>query len=379
MKKKQYTILDLEKRSVDEDNATLEAVFSTKDEDRHGDIVEQNWDLKKFKKNPVILNSHAYNDAAEVIGKGDDLSTKNGNLEGKIQFAVNENPKAKVIYDLYAGGFLNAFSVGFIPKEFDDKGKITKSELLEISAVSVPSNAYALAKQKGIDVDKLYEGSNGDDIQTKKDDEEDAEDDSDGNQEKRGESDKTKTGQDEGAGKTKGTGKGETKKRSAEENGKVEDWYEGEGRIIYRERSLYEFEDGMTRVEVKPSSPKVYANVGILKGDSQRDKVVQSYIFPRDEGWTIDDSKKWVSTKNYDDLYLGKGMKESKDEQNKNDVILKAIEKERNRKVRALNKIYKAVELTSQELSQEELNSIQRQANNRLVNKAVKKLLQLKD
>lgn len=147
-------------KGVDRETKTLRAVFSTQDRDRHGDVVMQNgWDLKNFLRNPVILNSHRYGDATETVGRAINLQTSSGQLEGEIQFAVDENPKAKVIFDLYAGGFLKAFSVGFIPLEFknDDpwSGEILKAELLEISAVSVPANAYATAKQKGVDVEAL--------------------------------------------------------------------------------------------------------------------------------------------------------------------------------------------------------------------------------
>lgn len=154
-KTKQYAVLAIERKEVNRERATLLAVFSTEDKDRHGDIVRQNWDLKNFKVNPVILNSHNYNDALEVIGKAPNTKVKDGQLQGEIEFAVNENPKARIIFELYAGGYLNAFSVGFIPLEWDEKGNITKSELLEVSAVSVPANAYALAKAKGIDVELL--------------------------------------------------------------------------------------------------------------------------------------------------------------------------------------------------------------------------------
>lgn len=148
--------INIDHESINEENGSLYATFSTEDEDRHGDIVRQDWDLKNFKQNPVIINSHQYGDATEVIGKVEDIkTTKDKQLEGKVKFAVAENPKAKIIFDLYAGGFLSAFSVGFIPKEFSDKGEIIKSELLEISTVSVPSNAMALAKRKGINVEKL--------------------------------------------------------------------------------------------------------------------------------------------------------------------------------------------------------------------------------
>jgi len=166
IQKKITALFGVEIKGVDRDSHTLSAIFSTADTDRHGDIVHQNWDLKFFKKNPVILNSHNYNDATEVIGRSETTGVVDGRLEGTIKFAVAENPKAKIIFDLYAGGFLNAFSVGFMPNEFNDKGEITASELLEVSAVSVPANAMALAKKKGIDVDQLYEDTDEEDDST---------------------------------------------------------------------------------------------------------------------------------------------------------------------------------------------------------------------
>lgn len=124
---------------------SLWAVMSTNDLDRHGEKVSQNWNLENFLNNPIVLNGHQYNDTTETIGRIDVLLQKDSSLEGKIRFAVEENPKAKIIYDLYKGGFLNAFSVGFIPGE-------EENELLELSAVTIPANALALAKAKGIDV-----------------------------------------------------------------------------------------------------------------------------------------------------------------------------------------------------------------------------------
>ena len=166
--------INIDHDSIDKDNSSLTGIFSTEDEDRHGDIVRQDWDLKSFKKNPVVINSHQYFDATEVIGKVENIKVnEDKQLEGKIKFASEENPKAKIIFDLYAGGFLNAFSVGFIPKQFDDKGTILKSELLELSTVSVPANAFALAKSKGIDVDTLYKGE---EKKTEEEDEEEIED-----------------------------------------------------------------------------------------------------------------------------------------------------------------------------------------------------------
>lgn len=124
------------------------AIFSTAGEDRHGDIVEQSWELKSFKKNPVYLDSHNYDSIVHILGRVSALKVtgegKKQKLEGNVEFMM-ENPKGALASMMADKGFLNASSVGFIPLEFDEKtGNIVHSELLEISAVSVPANAEAL-------------------------------------------------------------------------------------------------------------------------------------------------------------------------------------------------------------------------------------------
>jgi HK97 family phage prohead protease len=167
--------LPLTVKNVDKENHTLTMVASTQTEDRHGDtIIQSGWDLKNFLKNPVILNSHNYNDATEVIAKATRTEIvgkgKRSKLEQDWKFAVEENPKAKIIFDLYAGGFLHASSVGLIVKKFQEDAKgntdwftIEEAELLEVSAVSVPANQSALAKAKGIEVDMLNQKNEDDD------------------------------------------------------------------------------------------------------------------------------------------------------------------------------------------------------------------------
>lgn len=127
------------------------AIFSSSNEDRHGDVVVQEFDLKHFKKNPVFLDSHNYYSIEAIIGKvvPSTIKVDSGKLQGEIEFAL-ENPRGALAAKLAEGGYLGATSIGFIPKEFDDKGKILKSELLEVSAVSVPANADAIF-EKGIE------------------------------------------------------------------------------------------------------------------------------------------------------------------------------------------------------------------------------------
>lgn len=126
-----------------ENENSFEVTMSTDSTDRHGDIVKQNWDLKPFKKNPVLLDSHNYGSIEHIIGRVNGTKVKDGKLVGKAEFAL-ANPKGLLAFKMAQDGFLNATSVGFIPLEFDDKGNIAKSELLELSAVSVPANAEAL-------------------------------------------------------------------------------------------------------------------------------------------------------------------------------------------------------------------------------------------
>lgn len=126
-----------------EEGDKFHAVFSTAKEDRHGEVVEQGWDLKHFKKNPVYLDSHNYSSIDYIIGKVHKIKVKDNKLEGDIEFAL-DNPRGEMASKMASKGFLNTSSVGFIPKEFDDKGRMIKNELLEISGVGVPANPEAL-------------------------------------------------------------------------------------------------------------------------------------------------------------------------------------------------------------------------------------------
>jgi hypothetical protein len=126
-------------------------IMSTPALDRHGEIVYQNWELEAYNENPVYLDSHNYGSIEHIIGKVTSVLVQNQKLEGDVEFAL-ENPKGMLAFKLALGGFLNANSVGFIPLDFDEQGNITKSHLLELSAVSVPANAEALF-EKGIDME----------------------------------------------------------------------------------------------------------------------------------------------------------------------------------------------------------------------------------
>lgn len=125
-------------------------IFSTENEDRHKEIVKQNFDLKHFKKNPVFLNSHNYHSIKDVIGKVEKLKIKDGVLQGEVIF-FTDNEMGLLAEKAVEQGFIKATSIGFIPLQFsEDWRTIEKSELLEISLVSVPSNREALYQEKQV-------------------------------------------------------------------------------------------------------------------------------------------------------------------------------------------------------------------------------------
>lgn len=145
---------------LDDANLTFIAVASTEDEDRDKDIIRvSGWDLKNFKKNPIIPWSHNYWEVPIAKSIRTWVDATNKRLLFKPKFDKNDEFSLK-IFQKYANGFLTSFSVGFRGVEFTERdpnnwwgGKeFTKQELLEVSAVAVPANPNA-------NVNLSYEGA----------------------------------------------------------------------------------------------------------------------------------------------------------------------------------------------------------------------------
>ena len=157
--RKVFTIDKVE--AIDEERSIVARV-STNDRDRDGEVVEpKGIDLSNYTKNPCLLWAHRYDMPA--IGKALWSKTDEKGLICKFQFAPTQF--ADEIYQLYKGGYQRAFSIGFIPMDFDSVEKIhRKVSLLEVSAVPVPANQDALvleAYQKGmIKSDQLMQDLN---------------------------------------------------------------------------------------------------------------------------------------------------------------------------------------------------------------------------
>jgi len=146
-----------------------EFTASTADMDRDGEVIDvSGWDLKNFKKNPVIMFAHDYRTLP--IGKATKIGVKDGKLMDVVEFPPEGTYEfADIVQRLVDTGYLKTQSVGFIPKKWEDgdfedeksnkpRRTYTKQELLEISIVPVPSNPNALmnAVKEGVITQKQF-------------------------------------------------------------------------------------------------------------------------------------------------------------------------------------------------------------------------------
>jgi HK97 family phage prohead protease len=123
-------------------------------------------DVANFNKNPIFLWGHdgyggffGVPQMDHVLGRVENIKVTRDAFDIDVQFAdAATNPKADQAFRMVKAGFLNTTSIGFIPRQIvenvngeeDDIPEITKSELLEISLVPIPSNPDALALSRSM-------------------------------------------------------------------------------------------------------------------------------------------------------------------------------------------------------------------------------------
>lgn len=140
------------------------AVITTSTIDRDREIVQPGGlDTKAYLANPVVLYQH--NGWSTPVGKCLWIKrTPDGaGLLAKVQFW--KSAEAQDLYDLYASGFMSAFSIGFRtlegspptpeevradPSKADCRFIHRKTELLEFSCVTIPCNPDAVVVEKSL-------------------------------------------------------------------------------------------------------------------------------------------------------------------------------------------------------------------------------------
>lgn len=153
-------------RGVDLEARTVDVIASTTSVDSHGDIIEQDWVLDRYRKNPVVLWNHnkfgswSYSDGMcdpkdlLPIGHCPSFGVDGGQLVATIKFgSADYNEMSERVFLGFAEQHIRAVSVGFYPgvitEEMVEGGyryRLSQCELLEISVVPIPSNPDAVAK-----------------------------------------------------------------------------------------------------------------------------------------------------------------------------------------------------------------------------------------
>jgi HK97 family phage prohead protease len=133
---------------------------STNRVDLIGDIIEQDWDLTDFRKNPAFLFAHeSWN---PPIGWVREFNTTDDGTatHSRVEFVPRGiSPRTDELFELTRIGAIRAVSVGFIPLEtedrFDDEHRwvgyrFLRSRLTELSLCSVGANPDAVALARSI-------------------------------------------------------------------------------------------------------------------------------------------------------------------------------------------------------------------------------------
>jgi phage head maturation protease len=161
--------IDVEFRSINEDERSFEVVASTETLDSHGDVLKQFWDLSRYQKNGVVLWNHNLalymgGEAEDTlpIGKALEVRIEGKKLLAKLALLKGDaatEPLVDKIWRRVQQGVLKAVSVGFRPGQVTRKvnaageteyyelgSKERPNELREISLVPMGSNPDAVAK-----------------------------------------------------------------------------------------------------------------------------------------------------------------------------------------------------------------------------------------
>jgi len=136
------------KKLQDLEEGQFQAVLSTSDIDRHGEIVSiSGIIIPKDQTIKMYYNHQTYGENMP-IGKWIRVWKQNGVLMGIGEIDMEDEFAVK-IYKKILKGYIDSISIGFYPQEFDGETITwTKSTLVEASVVAEPANVAAKITQK---------------------------------------------------------------------------------------------------------------------------------------------------------------------------------------------------------------------------------------
>lgn len=140
-------------RAQKDEARSVDVVASSTALDGYGEIVAQDWDLRRYEANPVVLYGH--NSWGMPIGHASNVRVEGEKLLATLNFVdARANPLAEQVWQGILQGSLRAVSVGFRSKKGSmqnidgrDVFVLAGNELMEISVVPIPANPEAIAQE----------------------------------------------------------------------------------------------------------------------------------------------------------------------------------------------------------------------------------------
>jgi len=136
--------------------------ISNEELDRYGTVIRADGiNLENFKRNPVVLWNHGsgYMGGSREddvpVARASNIYVKNKQLFAELEFDQGDEFAVEIERKI-RDGFLNAASIGFIPRRIvrgetvDEPDEIVEAELVEFSIVSVPANPSALVVSRNL-------------------------------------------------------------------------------------------------------------------------------------------------------------------------------------------------------------------------------------
>ena len=146
-------------------------VASTQGVARDGlEIGVDAWNLENYSRNPVVLWAHDYTGQRPPIGRAD-VFVDGDRLMADVTFDQSDD-FARSIEAKYRGGFLHSVSVGWDTQAMEpsdttgSRGRVTRADLLDISAVPVPGDPNALIARQARAIASLAEAVESEPVKT---------------------------------------------------------------------------------------------------------------------------------------------------------------------------------------------------------------------
>lgn len=156
--------MEIVERAVGEDGKPADPerfpfIMSVGTPDAADDIVEQDWDLSRFKSNPVAFLNHA--SWSLPIGRWENVRVEGGVLRGDF-VASEAHEIARIVKAMLIEGTLRCASVGFIPRDVTDRSRYPTEDprhaqrgrlyrrnlLMECSIASIPMHPETTMEER---------------------------------------------------------------------------------------------------------------------------------------------------------------------------------------------------------------------------------------